>query len=679
MSIEQQPQPRRVASGSLAESLLGEFEGAEVRSGNPGIDISRFIFDAIKSVSEGSCGHFCFIDLDGFGVVKEYNVDNQRRLLLTEESANLIIALLEDLKTDSKATGEIDGVTLELTKNGDNNKNILEFLDKLHKKHTFNINAEPSEDAEQYLNRLFASLRKEKMTVSGRFNDMELQLFVEDANFIRVVFERARENNQPTTAVFKGRFLTIDPNNNDTTNKNILEFISVNNESGTGIVQPSEGETEEDFKFKLIGMAISLGKEVVGKYDETFYAVTIIEGKAEIKKSKEKPQQAIKLPKEVFGVLDLTNIKKEDELKKIELPQVVHGDIRLDNLEWVKHLKLPEIVTGNVYLSELRTYKGMLPELPAELGGVVQFGESIKDVELYLLKQKYPYLKDKILPKRDIEYSEESEQIFQIWHKVDSGQDLTTDEIHFLYKDYFEASDNVERSYAEPQSEHEPEQYPVDVRAFIFSIIDRRKDTGNLEQDLATLFECKPEEISVTEEEALSGGKKYHYGPLSVNTSSGQQVDLPERIFNPSYSVSFSLSGIEKVDFPNIIRIPSGDINVIKLNDLKDFTGVVMPELGYLQEFHARRLERATGLAMPKEVEHVYLNSLLTLDGVRLPEKMDTLHLDSLVGQMPKDALDKLHTGTKWLYLPVDAIPSGYLEDKKYEILEGSTICLHNQ
>ena len=106
----------------------------------------------------------------------------------------------------------------------------------------------------------------------------------------------------------------------------------------------------------------------------------------------------------------------------------------------------------------------------------------------------------------------EEEKISGIIEKSIEGKELSKEELRFLYE-----IDGKIKTLA----------YGKDKKIALEEIKAKR----NKRKDIAHIFDCKEEEISLTKEEALKGRIKYHYGYLDLSVSeSSVDLELPETI-----------------------------------------------------------------------------------------------------------------------------------------------------
>ena len=151
----------------------------------------------------------------------------------------------------------------------------------------------------------------------------------------------------------------------------------------------------------------------------------------------------------------------------------------------------------------------------------------------------------------------------------------------------------------------------------LLEIRDKRKD-------LATIFNCREDQISLTRKKALSGDIVYHHGYLNLyDLTTAEGLHLPEHM--GGYLDLHHLTTAEGLHLPEQV---GGDLD---LRHLTTAEGLQLPEQvgGYLD---LDSLTSAEGLHLPEQVGGgLYLNNLTTAEGLHLPEQMGGgLYLDSL-------------------------------------------------
>ena len=182
---------------------------------------------------------------------------------------------------------------------------------------------------------------------------------------------------------------------------------------------------------------------------------------------------------------------------------------------------------------------------------------------------------------------------------------LTKEELRFLY---------------EVDAKIEGFGYESDPR------IKEIKSHRDAKSDLVTAFDKKysQDEISLTNEEALSGRSKIHFGDLWITTfDSIKGLKLPETINGNLILESLSLA--------HELKLPSTINGNLELRSLTSAHGLKLPDTinGNL-EF--RSLTSAHGLKLPDTINgSLFLNSLTSAHGLKLPDTVNgSLFLNSL-------------------------------------------------
>ena len=171
-------------------------------------------------------------------------------------------------------------------------------------------------------------------------------------------------------------------------------------------------------------------------------------------------------------------------------------------------------------------------------------------------------------------------------------------------------------TYIYTKHENEGELTKTDLR-FLYEIDDKITGFGyardprieellqerNVKKDLALVLDCKEKNISLTEEEALSGNIIYHYGSLWLN----------------------NLTNAEGLKLPDEIR---GDLDLRSLTSAK---GLKLPDK-IEGDLDLRSLTSAEGLKLPDEIGFsLYLDGLTSAEGLELPDIIrGALHLTNL-------------------------------------------------
>jgi hypothetical protein len=143
-----------------------------------------------------------------------------------------------------------------------------------------------------------------------------------------------------------------------------------------------------------------------------------------------------------------------------------------------------------------------------------------------------------------------------------NNQELSKDELKFIYEvdSYYTFNTNHEEN------------------------IKKIKLKRDLKKDLAFIFDCSKDEISLNQEEALSGNIKFHYGSLYLD----------------------NFASAKDLDFPEIIN------GYLNLQDLISAKGLVLPRVigGYLQ---LDNLASAKDLILPEIIGgDLYLRGLIS-------------------------------------------------------------------
>ena len=190
-----------------------------------------------------------------------------------------------------------------------------------------------------------------------------------------------------------------------------------------------------------------------------------------------------------------------------------------------------------------------------------------------------------------------------IERKQSKGEELTKEDLRFLY---------------ELDSRIEGFGYRRDPR------IEELREARNIKEDLVSITGFKAWEISTTEEEALSGGIKFHYGNLCLgDIESNAGLKLPESI-NGNLDL-YNLKSAEDLKLPKTIN---GTLNLSGLQSAEDLK---LPETinGSLNLYS---LESAEGLKLPETLNgDLYFRSLQSAEGLKLPETINGyLSLSSL-------------------------------------------------
>ena len=172
--------------------------------------------------------------------------------------------------------------------------------------------------------------------------------------------------------------------------------------------------------------------------------------------------------------------------------------------------------------------------------------------------------------------SHDMKLLTQIEEKQNKKEKLTKKDLEFLY---------------EIKSRIKGFGYEDDPR------IKEIQEQRNFKKDLSSVFSYLPEQISVTEEEALSGDIKFHYGTLNLyGLKSAEGLVLPENI--------------------------GGGLD---LNGLTSAEGLVLPK-NIDGSLDLRNLTSAEGLVLPKNIDgSLDLNRITSVEKEELKEKYPNL------------------------------------------------------
>ena len=376
------------------------------------------------------------------------------------------------------------------------------------------------------------------------------------------------------------------------------------------------------------------------------------------------------------------DIKRKEE--KGEEPNYLklYNSLQGYNTGWCtaasKETAKSQVLDGNFYVyytkNEFKEY--VIPRIAirmeeraiAEIRGIAQ-GQNLEPNMERTVSEKLEEFpnKDKYLKK-----VKDMEMITKIYNEYKTRK-LTKEELRFLY---------------EIDEEILGFGYSKDPR--IQEILAGR----NIKQDLAKVFNCHENQISLTEEEAFSGNSLYHYGNLDLAGPLKDITTFPKKILKGTISASL-LSRMERVIFPEDVDF---DFNFPVLNSLKDVTfpkkinsnmglgsiehleNVTFPEevVGNL-DLASLTLTSLEGVTLPKIIGgsldltfltslkdvtfpetiegDLDLRSLTSLEGVSLPEIIgDTLYLpniafeDLLNIQLPKFKEIHLANNVRYTY-----------------------------
>ena len=136
--------------------------------------------------------------------------------------------------------------------------------------------------------------------------------------------------------------------------------------------------------------------------------------------------------------------------------------------------------------------------------------------------------------------------------------------------------------------------------------------TRDLRADLANVFDCRKDQISVTNEEALSEDIIYHHGDVILNSiTSLKEVTFPKTI--EGSLILSSVTSLKGVTFPETIG------GTLYLNSVTSLKEVTLPKtvVSYLDLSSLINLERVT---LPEIVGDLDFGALTNLEEVILPK-----------------------------------------------------------
>lgn len=323
-----------------------------------------------------------------------------------------------------------------------------------------------------------------------------------------------------------------------------------------------------------------------------------------------------------YAIMKLDSVKddgfKSDEgiWKKYEQgsdPQILFNDINGKGTGWCTaggiKTATDHLETGDfhVYYTKDKDGNFTKPRIAirmeynkiAEIRGIAE-DQNIEPNMEKVIDKKLEEFPDKEEYKKKVK---DMEMLTYIYTKWQNKGELTKEELRFLYE-----IDNKIIGFG----------YRRDPR------IEEIIGTRNKRKDLAIIFDCSEENMSLTEEEALRGHIIYHYGDLNLrNLTSAEGLVLPEKI-NGSLALS-NLTSAKGLVLPKEVN---GDLH---LGGLISAEGLVLSEK-INGDLYLSSLTSAEGLVLPTEINcGLDLSGLTTAEGLVLPEKINrSLYLDGL-------------------------------------------------
>ena len=242
----------------------------------------------------------------------------------------------------------------------------------------------------------------------------------------------------------------------------------------------------------------------------------------------------------------------------------------------------------------IRTENGKL----AEVRGIAE-NQNLESNMEKVVEEKLKEFPDAEAYKKKVK---DMEMLTYIYTKWQQKLELTKEDLHFLY---------------EIDSKIIGFGYKEDPR--IKEIIETR----DKKIDLSKIFDCKENQISLTEEEALKGNIIYHYGALDLRSiTSAKGLTFPQSI--GGNLLLSSLTSAEGLTLPQSVG------GYLWLDSLTNAEGLTFPQSvgGYLD---LRSLTSTEGLILPQNIGALNLSSLTSAKGLTLPQSIGRdLYLSSL-------------------------------------------------
>jgi hypothetical protein len=200
------------------------------------------------------------------------------------------------------------------------------------------------------------------------------------------------------------------------------------------------------------------------------------------------------------------------------------------------------------------------------------------------------------------EKTEDMQHVTEIYARQKEQSELTDADLRFIYE-----LDGPIQGFG----------YKKDPR------IEQIKQGRDIKADLSSILGVPQEHISLTKDEALSGGIVYHYGDLNLSSlKSAEGLTLPKSVGGTLYlSV---LTGAEGLILPQTV---GGDLDLRSLSSAEDLT---LPQsVGGI--LFLGNLTSAEGITLPDSVgDGLYLGTLRSTEGLSLPTSYGDLLLNSL-------------------------------------------------
>ncbi len=190
--------------------------------------------------------------------------------------------------------------------------------------------------------------------------------------------------------------------------------------------------------------------------------------------------------------------------------------------------------------------------------------------------------------------SADMKRLTEIDNRFKKGEELIREDLRFLY-----------------QIDSEIKGFGFEEDPRINEILHERDKRG----DLSNIFNCLPEQISLTKEEALGGDVVFHYGSLYLSgLSSAEGLKLPDSIAG-----NLDLGRLSSVEG---LKLPDSIGRSLDLNGLRSAEGLnLSSSIG--GDLSLGRLISAEGLKLPNSIGgSLVLNHLISAEGLRLPSSI---------------------------------------------------------
>lgn len=213
-------------------------------------------------------------------------------------------------------------------------------------------------------------------------------------------------------------------------------------------------------------------------------------------------------------------------------------------------------------------------------------------------------------------------RMMEIEKKWKDSEELTLDDLRFLYE--------IDRPI-------EGFGYDKDPR------IEEIKLTRDQKGDLSLILNISPDKISLTSEEALQGGMKFHYGTLDLEDfTTLENVVLPEIVMGDLDL--FYLKSAFGIKFPHKV---GGWVN---LNNLLNADGFVLPENVDGGVVFAC-LESGENLVLPQKIGgNLMLGCIDSVDGLVMPLEVDGYIELTQIKSSDQDKLTRKYPQFRYTY-----------------------------